>query len=423
MIFLPWQELIGILNKKSKIVTFSGRGDEVKRLLGICALLCCALLLETPARAAPVFQDDFGSAAEAVRTLDSNLAVFLRSAALESADRYQLGVAPTGGGRLQGAARYQATGAETLTLRLYSPKGTYVTADALGQPQLGSDSGVFSPDLAGLSPAYCDPDGNLYAQLDQWYLLAQSPQGSYGEFLPAPAPDPRTLAAYGVSVYATGTAGRQKLPLARTGLRHMDVEGVFLCAEDFTCAIPKGATQIWVELSDSGSPLISRSGERAGLAWVTLSGAGLLMGPQPQGQPDSPESPSAPPEEESSSRRSSSQSASQSAAQSPPPAAGGTAGGTSSKGAASSKFEGVITSSSPGGKSSAGGQKSQSAAPPPGAAASSSQAAPVEGQEEPLIYAVATAPRSSGPDGGMILYILLVSAVILYLLLRPKKKE
>lgn len=395
----------------------------MNRLFRLGTLLCCVLLFCVPAAAAPTYLDTFNGAGETAKDCDDTLAPVLRGRQLEHGDQVQLVVSADQAGRLTGTIRYQAAGAEQVSLRIYTAKGTYVSADSLGQLQLGSDSGVFSPNLSALSQARYNPaDGNLYAYREGWQVLAQSPYGNYAEFVPAPGVDTGSLVDYGANLYAVTGGNRKKISLTRTAVKHLEVEGVFYCAEDFTAAIPQGATQIWVEINDPGGVLVSDRGVRTGLAWVAISGKSLLMGSAPAG-----ESSAVPPPPESSQGESSkSASSKQPSSQSPSAPAGGgggaAAGASSKPQAASSKFEGVITSSS-----GASGRKSQSAASSSAQSASAlADTVPLSEPERtqgPLIYEVKSAPGDSGPDFGMILYILLVSAIILYLLLRPRNRQ
>lgn len=401
----------------------------VKRAGAFCVFLCCVFLLSRWADAAVYIDQIDNQAGISMRTADSNLTKVLRSQSLTPMDKFQLQVGPRPDGKVMGGVRYLIRGAQRITLRIYTAKGTYVSVDSLGGLQLGSDSGVFSPALSSVSQARYNPaDGLIYAYREGWQVLQQSSGGNYREFVPAPGFEGKGLIGYGVNLYAATGSGKIPLTLTRTAITHMEVEGQILCAEDFVCIdYPGAATALWVELNDTADVLQSKSGMSASLAWVNISGESLLTGPVESSAAPSSSQPESLEESASSvgsSASSSKQASSKSASSVPAAAGGGAATASKAPSANPSKFEGVITSSQPDSKAS-GKVSSSSPAPLPALPAAQTtlpEAPPEHSTGGPLIYQVNRPGQGAGPDWAMILYLVLVSCVILYLLLRPKNR-
>lgn len=397
-----------------------------KACLGAALLLCCLRLLCLGASAQTYVDTMNTGGASSVRSADSNLTTVLRSRSLDPNDRYQLQLEPGSGGRLRGGVRYLVRGAESLSLRIYTLKGTYVSALS-GQLVLGSDSGVFSPSPSAVSQAYYNTaDGGLYAWLDGWQALEKAADGNYLQFRPAENVEQANLISFGVNCYYSVQGGaKSPLSLTRTAISSREVEGRILCAEDFVVSVPRDATSLWVELNDLGGGLLGSGGIHTSLAWVMIDGAALTMGevreePGEGVNSSLPESSAGASSQSSSgsSSRASSKTSSKASSQGGAAAAGG--GGTSVPAAASSKFEGVITSSQASSKASKTSSSQEEAAQ---ASAASQELPDYLGREpDPLIYTVEQPARKTGPDFGTMFYILLVVCVILYLLLRPKKE-
>lgn len=356
------------------------------------------------------------------------LTPILRSRALEPADRYQLAVTAGRDGRPRGSVQYLARGAQSVVLRVYTAKGTYVTPMG-GELALGSDSGIFRADPSGVSGAYYHTaNGKLYAKGEGgWQVFEAGPQGGFGEFQPADEPDPGKLIPFGVCAYASLEGGGSSLlPLTRTAIAHLDVEGQLYCAEEFACeAIPSNAIGIRVELNDLEGSLLSPN-LKTSLAWVKIQGPSLTVGPL-RDTPDVGVSPSLPersPEDVSSSKASSSKASSSKASSSKasskassPPAS--PAGGKESGAAASPSTEEALPSSQlPLTRKEEDSRQSESL-PALEELASLDPSHAFYPEPDPLLYQVELSPRDLGVDWGIVAYLLLVSGVILYLLLRP----
>lgn len=391
-------------------------------------LLCCLFLLQYPSKAL-TFLDQMDGSGNGARGKTEYLAPVLRSRNLEPADRYQLQVMPGPDGKLRGRVQYLAQGAEKISLRVYTAKGTYVTSVG-GTFALGTDSGVFQPDPALVANAYFHSEtGKLYAFGTGWQVFEQSPSGNFGEFRPAEEVDKAKLIPFGVCAYASlESGGKTLLSLSRASIQHIEADGQLYCVEDFACdAIPPNATGIWVELNDLEGNLLSKT-MRTSLAWVMVQGSSLTVGPvrEPSNPgvptPSSPSSENRPSSQTSS--KASSKSSSKASSKSSPKASAPSASADGAAPATSSALEGQASSS----KASSRSSKKAAVSSTEEIATSSLENAQPElphylhPEPEPLVYEVQIPPLDGGVDWGVAVYILLVSGMILYLLLRPRGK-
>ncbi|MGI6404135.1 MAG: hypothetical protein ACOX0K_08030 [Oscillospiraceae bacterium] len=400
----------------------------MQKILFCLALLCCLFLLQFPANAL-TYLDQMDGSGSGARGTTEYLAPVLRSRSLEPADRYQLQVMPKPDGRLRGSVQYLAQGADRISLRIYSAKGTYVTLTG-GTLALGTDSGVFRPDPASVSNAYYHPaDGKLYAFGESWQVFEQSPTGNFGQFRQVDEVEKGKLIPFGVCVYTSAErGGKTLLPLTRTLIQHIEAEGQLYCVEDFSCdSIPPGATSIWVELNDLEGNLLSKT-MRTSLAWVMVQGTSLTMGPLRESTSPGVSSPPSQSSWESSSSKASSKSSSKASSKSSPKAAPDTSAkssltGGSGSAAISSALDGQVSSKAP----SSSLQKEKSSTTEDAAFSTAENAQPelphyFHREADPLVYQVQIPPQEMGVDWGVVVYLALVSGIILYLLLRPRGK-
>lgn len=385
-------------------------------------LLGCLYLLHLPVNAL-TYLDQMDGSGSGARGSAEYLAPVMRSRSLEPTDRYQLQVMPGRDGKLRGSVQYLAQGVESIALRLYTPKGTYVSSSG-GTLALGTDSGVFRPEPSAVSGAYYHTaNGKLYAYHGGWQVFEQSPLTNYGDFQTVEEVEGAKLVPFGVCVYLSQDGGNKTLlALTRTSIQHLEVEGQLFCVEDFVCEnLPSKTTSIWVELNDLEGNLLSPS-VRTSLAWVKLQGVSLTVGPPRESSPNPgvtsslPESPAA-----NSSSKSSSKASSKSSAKASPPADGSSAADKKSGGSSVAlKAESSKASSrspqrkdsSPSASTSVTSQESTLSEPP----------RYLDGENDPLVYQVQIPPQDSGISWGVVSYIALVSGVIFYLLLRPRQK-
>lgn len=391
-------------------------------------LLCCLFLLQYPSKAL-TFLDQMDGSGNGARGKTEYLAPVLRSRNLEPADRYQLQVMPGPDGKLRGRVQYLAQGAEKISLRVYTAKGTYVTSVG-GTVALGTDSGVFQPDPASVANAYYHSEtGKLYAFGTGWQVFEQSPNGNFGEFRPAEEVEKAKLVPFGVCAYASSeSGGKTPLTLTRTAIQHIEADGQLYCVEDFVCdAIPPNATGIWVELNDLEGNLLSKT-MRTSLAWVMVQGSSLTVGPVRESSNPGVSNPSSQISESSPSSKTSSKASSKSSSKASSKAASKASAPSAladeAAPATASALEGQASSS----KASSHTSRKEATSSTEEIAASSLENAQPElphylhPEPEPLVYEVQIPPQDGGVDWGVAVYILLVSGMIVYLLLRPRGK-
>jgi len=242
-------------------------------------------------------------------------------------------------------------------------------------------------------------------------------------FAPAPQPAGNSLVRTGVNAYVSASANgpRRPVELTRTAINWMHLENLELAvSEDFqsTQRIPPDIQYLWIVINDPGGGLLSDAGTRTSLAWVRLNGRDLRMGRRPpQYEHFPPITENLPPPEEynppANTNRPAATPAPRPAAPSPP-----TATNPNTPREAAHRVEGVITAPPAPSPPQARAQPEPAPRPPEPPPAQETTARP-----DPVIYEIARQPERSGSLAGVIFYIIGVTLLVGYFLLRPKKRE
>ena len=385
----------------------------------IAALVCCAAWMSVWAGAV-TFIDDMESIGPGIRQ-SANLNSVRRSG-LVPRDQTQL-VVPAENDHGSGTVRYRVSGLESVQLRIYTPLGTFasVGADGMGEAILfgfGNDRPNFAPEQV-LDTYYSFAQRRIYTfGQGGWHLLS-----GQGQALPPFSPTPQgppdgSIVRMGVNVLASSSPDRPETPviLTRTAIQPIRLEdGSLVVAEDFASAgvIPAGARYLWVELNDPGGTLLTQSGVRTSLAWVSMSGRSLQMGPPPPAQTPPPVTEYEPDLAQPPDTPATPRLARPAAPQAPASRA------SAAPQEATTRFEGVITAPET-------GQGSGGSRPPVSRSTDPPQAQQVPGREAPpgpdelAVYEISREAAPKGSLPGVGIYIALLVGAVGYLLLRPK---
>lgn len=354
------------------------------------------------------------------RLTDGNLGLFALHEG-EGADGNLLMLRGASGGVYRGGVRYHATGVETLTLRIYSPLGTFSSPDLLGNMQLGDGGGAdFLPPPGTVRQVRFHPGENLaYLNTGSWQVLTFDSQGRPA-FSPAPEFAGKGLINFGVNLYAAREDAKPVSPLGvtRTAIGVRQYRQQLLIWEDFTCTVPSGMSYLWVELNDLPEGLGS-PGMRTSLAWVQLEGKAMVLGPQIT----TSEPPQSSPAEEQSTTDQKTSSRESALPVSQSEAAAIKANESSAKEAVS-KFEGVIASPDPSRKStkipSSSSERSAGyqILPEVSLAREATDRGP-----SAEIYQVTRQAEKPPSSAGVGVYVAVMACVVLYLLVKPKREQ
>ena len=260
----------------------------VKRVAAAIMAVCVAVHLAAFAQAV-TFVDDFTIEVQAnIRGADPT-APFLtgvRKNAPEDRDVNQMTIIS---GQQRGGMGYRVSGLERINLRIYSPMGTFAAVSSEGKPYFGAINHTYNP--AQVLDTYF-AGGRIYLSHNgNWHLLTGV--GGNVDFTATPvAPAQSIRVNMGVNVYASASmhGPRTRVPVARTAIQQkrlgMDTSFAdpLVVAEDYQSVagrIPPGTRYIWVSINDPGGNLLSAEGMRTSLAWVSFSGSALLLGRPP----------------------------------------------------------------------------------------------------------------------------------------------
>ena len=259
----------------------------VKKLLMVLVAFCCVSALAAPLAAvsAVTFVDDFTMRINPdIRTTDPAFPslVEVRRATTDNRDASQLTIRS---GVNRGGVRYRINGLERIHLRVYSPVGTFAGVHGgTGELYFGVTHPPYHP--SQVIDAYFF-DGRIYADHWGWYALRGSRPHLVFESVSNPPPR-NLLQNMGVNVYVAPTlAGpRTRVPLERAAIHSTTLGcGSLTVIEDFQSTvgrIPPTARYLWVEINDPGDNRLDQEGQRTSLAWVNLSGRALRMGLPPE---------------------------------------------------------------------------------------------------------------------------------------------
>lgn len=337
-----------------------------------------------------------------------------------------------------GAADYRVSGADTVTVDIYTARGTFISIEPVTRLYV---LGYFQQNMSHLSSQqvtqalYSRSEGGIYANLNgrPHRLIEIFPFLQFQEA----ASIPGDLIDYGVNVYAgdgDGNWSRIALSMssqARISAMTFDWSRVY-CNEKLTYHVPSGAVRVRVEINDytylsSRQPngqvvqMPPANGMRTVLSQVAFTGGNLVLGTAEPAESVSAAHASSASASQSSSAKSSSSSRRSSsgnagaAGDTPSAAASGASSGTS-------KFTGTITSSASGGRAS-GAKSGDTPAGPEASSGASSQKEEVDsaGEEPSRVQVFRLEPDAgSRQSTGILLYIIVVCAAIVLLLLRGK---
>jgi len=397
----------------------------------LLAFLFCRPL---PARAAVSYTDDMSD-------MDQNtIKTYYNLAPVSTVSTYPQGVLNSIWGqnavtfsnasRPIGWADYRVRGADTVTVGIYTWKGTFVS-------MVEDDVYVFGIHRADMSylnsqqlaqALYSRGGGGVYARIGG-KLYKMVDVDLYFQFLQAADPPP-DLIDYGVNVYAGSGAdnlSRLSLPSGGTQTRLANMKfdrTAQYCYEELTYTLPSGTAYVRVEINDfthidryvsdtATRPVPPPTGMRTTLSKVAFSGGALELG---EAQPLS----SLPGASPGSGGGSAADSCSSSGRRGSSSSAG--AASRESSSAATSKFQGEVTSStgSTGGSGKAG---AQSAGDSPAAGEEATAPEPPEPPREELQIFRLEPSRSDGFSSLVLAYIVGVSGLIVVLLLRGRGGE
>lgn len=357
-----------------------------------------------------------------------------------------------------GKAVYKVKGCEQVTVGIYTQLGSFVhrTGEGLllgfgsdkgdqGQRPGSAEQALYSPSR---QTAYTRQGGGLLqAVYDNYYLFTDPAALGFGDGTPS------DLINYGVNVYASPGAEYSRLTLRHQFLNY--TSGSNYCYEEFTASVPAGTVSILVEINDFQRyyDAFSLSWElrleqfMTSLASVTLTGGSLELGspkPPPASTEDSGPSSSSDGSGGSSQEAVSKKTTSKKTATDEEEVA-------ADVNAPAAKFEGVIIAgggsspkasttppassaqSKPGtasSKSTPSRASSKTSSTSPASSASSSKAM-ASNEEDVVVTPVSELVYYQSPGGGksdnafttgVVLYIVGVCCVILFILLRSRKK-
>ena len=354
-----------------------------------------------------------------IRTPDTSLRIVQRRG-LTASDEIQLTL-PADANITRGAIRYRLTGLENIAVRIYSPMGTFAVECAVTQTLNFGGSNLSYQTTQVLDTHFNFADRQIYLNHGGVWYVFRNHYSLGRHFVPTAQPAGNSLVRMGINAYVSTSANGPRRPIAltRTDIRWMHLENFeLIVSEDFqsTQRIPPDAQYLWIEINDPGGNLLSDAGSRTSLAWVRLSGQDLRLGrrpPQYEHLPPVIENPPPPDYDPPASVSRPAVAAPRPAAPAPPPAAN-----PSTPREAAHRVEGVITAPPAPSPPQASAQPEPEPQAPEVPVVQEAAARP-----EPVIYEISRQPERSGSLLGVIFYIIVVTLLVGYFLLRPKKRE
>ena len=349
-------------------------------------------------------------------------------------------------GAVFGSVTYQVSGAEEITVAIYTQKGSFYLYNNQDYDDLsGYMMGIVN---AGRMPQWDNSRPQMGTASDGRYYLFADIAGARHRlyqyrtdsmlsgphiFLPedTDAKAPTNLRPYAVAVWSSDGTTEKAVAMERIGLEYIPAQNY--CYELFRGTVSQpGVTKIRVEINDFTSlPHSDHSGYiskvatiQTGLASVRLSGGTLLLGPQeavrtPEEDPDGDESSSS-----KESRKDSRQSLSDRVEYSNEPSGESSSpSSVEAKSQVSPKFEGDITASSQGDSDGASSSKENSTETKPKMTKETEPPFEVEPLAGSIVYEKPASPEKQDAFAIVILaYIILTASVLVFVIVRSIKK-
>jgi len=403
----------------------------MKRAATAVTAVFITMALTVSAWAAPAFMDDFSTSLNTdIRNFDASL-LRVQRRGLPAMDEVQLTL-PAESHIDRGTVRYRLTGLENISLRIYSPRGTFAAlCGTTGTLYFGNTEISYHPNNV-FDTLYNPANRHIYLNHTHmgWHRLT----GGYGvvDFIPTPPPPAgSSLVRMGVNAYVSTSVNGSRLPVELTRaeirivpLQSDDLTLGHIVAEDFQSVgrIPANAQYLWIVINDPGRNFLTNTGNRTSLSWVVLSGRSLRMGrPIPdEFLPPINENPPLPDYDDPIVDTNTDNRPSAAAPRPSAPRAGTGTTSSSSTPRAAPLYEGVITAPL---EPQPSAPRVQTRPPEPQAAETPSPIQEISARQEPVIYEISRQPERPNSLAGVIFYIAAVTLLVGYFLLRHKKKS